>query len=66
MMKDGPRERIVFWVNAHGYDLLKAHAPETGEEYHRQFMAATHSNGLMERYNYPRLILENGGLRYAK
>lgn len=27
---------------------------------------ATHSNGLMERYNYPRLILENGGLRYAK
>ena len=27
---------------------------------------ATHSNGLMERYNYPRLVLENGGLRYAK
>jgi len=27
---------------------------------------ATHSNGLMERYNYPRLILENGGLRYVK
>lgn len=27
---------------------------------------ATHSNELLERYNYPRLILENGGLRYAK
>ena len=27
---------------------------------------ATHSNELMERYNYPRLILENGGLNYVK
>ena len=27
---------------------------------------ATHSNELMERYNYPRLVLENGGLRYAE
>lgn len=27
---------------------------------------ATHSNELLDRYNYPRLILENGGLRYAK
>lgn len=27
---------------------------------------ATHSNELLERYNYPRLILENGGLKYAK
>ena len=27
---------------------------------------ATHSNELMERYNYPRLKLENGGLSYVK
>lgn len=27
---------------------------------------ATHSNELLDRYNYPRLILENGGLKYAK
>lgn len=27
---------------------------------------ATHSNELMERYNYPRLKLENGGLAYVK
>ncbi|MCM1323796.1 MAG: cell division ATP-binding protein FtsE [Acetobacter sp.] len=27
---------------------------------------ATHSNELMERYNYPRIKLENGGLSYVK
>ncbi|MBO4620246.1 MAG: acetylxylan esterase [Victivallales bacterium] len=45
MMKTGPTDKIVLQINAHGYDLVKAYEPETGEEYQRQFMAATRSNG---------------------
>ena len=41
----GPKDRIMFVINAHGYDLLKAHDPETGLEYHRQFVEAIRSNG---------------------
>ena len=41
----GPRNRIMFVINAHGYDLIKAYDPETGLEYHRQFVEAIRSNG---------------------
>lgn len=42
------RTAVIFEINAHGYDLLKAHDPESGRQYHREYVEALKSNG----YNY--------------
>ena len=42
------KSAVIFDINAHGYDLLKAHDPETGKQYHQDYVSALKSNG----YNY--------------
>ena len=39
------KSAVIFEINAHGYDLLKAHDPETGKQYHQDYVAALKSNG---------------------
>ena len=39
------KSAVIFEINAHGYDLLKAHDPETGKQYHQNYVAALKSNG---------------------
>ena len=42
------KSAVIFEINAHGYDLLKAHDSETGKQYHQEYVEALKSNG----YNY--------------
>ena len=41
-------DRIILEINAHGYDLVKAHDPETGSQYHQEYVDALRSG----KYSY--------------